>query len=81
MWRHLNGEKLTRLFTGRSTEDEYWADVIGEGQYPPDLDGTPTYMFLADAMRRNFREIEGTASIVRALNGYDLVLLSDHARE
>lgn len=83
VWRHLNGEKLRRLFKGMCTEDEYWAEVIQEGQYPAEIDDMPTSVFLAEAMRSNFFEINGTAETVRALKkaGYGVSLISDHVKE
>ncbi|MBI4174312.1 MAG: HAD hydrolase-like protein [Candidatus Aenigmarchaeota archaeon] len=83
VWKHVNGKKLRRLFIGKSSEAEYWQQVIEEGRYPAEIGGIPAADFLMHAMRSNFREIEGTADIVRSLKkaGYNVGLISDHVRE
>lgn len=83
VWKHLNGEKLTRLFKGETSEADYWEAVIREGGYSAVVEGRATSEFLADSMRRNFTEVQGTADVIRSLAqaGYRIGLISDHVRE
>jgi FMN phosphatase YigB (HAD superfamily) len=66
-----------RLLVGSIPEEVYLAHVIAKGHWPTDVAG------LKAAIRRNFHNtIEGTIAILTDLAcGYELVLLSDHARE
>lgn len=64
-------------------EDTMAAALGLEKEYPAEIGGEPASEFLMRAMRANFKEIRGTADIVRALrkSGYRTGLISDHARE
>ena len=74
MWKM---SELRELFTGQITEDQYWQSVINKFDINADIEG------LKQAVRENFKEIEGTRNIIESLNtnGYKLGLLSDHARD
>lgn len=81
---HLKGEKLILLFEGKISEDEYWARVITDNDYPSRVPGyASTHEFLKAAIRRNFTEIAGTRTVIEWLKerGYSLGFLSDHAQE
>ena len=72
----LEGDKLTKLFEGKITEEEYWKQVTDESYY-----GVPPEYFPI-VMRSNFTELEGTREIIEQLKEhYTLGLLSDHVRE
>ena len=87
----LRGEKTQQLFRGEMSEEQYWNGIISENNFPRKVDGYgSTADFLKVAVRENLKEIPGTRSIIEKLNviknsngekKYQLVLLSDHARE
>ena len=66
-----------QLLVGSIPEELYLAHVIAKGQWPTDV------ARLKAAIRHNFHNtIEGTVAILTDLAcGYELALLSDHARE
>ena len=69
--------ELKAMFRGEITEEEFWQKSID--RFSLNL----TVSQLKEAVRQNFREIEGTKKIIETLkdNGYRLGLLSDHAKE
>ncbi len=70
-------EELTRFFEGKISEEEYWDFVIKKNGWDVTKD------VLKLAVRNNFKEIEGTRTIIEQLRkkGYKLGLLSNHAKE
>jgi FMN phosphatase YigB (HAD superfamily) len=66
-----------QLLVGSIPEEVYLAHVIAKGRWPTDV------ARLKAAIRHNFHNtIEGTVAILTDLaRGYELALLSDHARE
>jgi len=75
---HLMGDKLNTLFEGKISEEEYWGQVIDEGEY----EITPE-LFKSIARKYFDIEIPGTKEILARLKpkGYVIGLLSDHTRE
>jgi len=73
----LCGPELAAFFQGELTEDEYWLRIIEKDKWKASTDE------LKKAVRKNFKEIEGTREIMEQLkrNGFRLGLLSVHARE
>jgi FMN phosphatase YigB (HAD superfamily) len=70
-------ELFEQLLIGCIPEEVYLAHVIAKGRWPTDV------ARLKAAIRRNFHNtVEGTIDILTDLVcGYELALLSDHARE
>jgi FMN phosphatase YigB (HAD superfamily) len=70
-------EVFKQLLVGSIPEEVYLAHVIAKGRWPTDV------ARLEAAIRRNFHNtVEGTTDILTDLAcGYELALLSDHARE
>jgi FMN phosphatase YigB (HAD superfamily) len=66
-----------QLLVGSIPEEVYLAHVLAKGRWPTDV------ARLKAAIRRNFHNtVEGTLDILTELAcGYELALLSDHARE
>lgn len=70
-------QEMPLFFHGQITEDEYWRALLQKTKW------TLTIEELKEAVRNNFREIEGTRQIIENLKqrGYRLGLLSVHSRE
>lgn len=75
--RHLKNPVWDKLLTGRAFEDEYWQAVRQDSGW-----NVPTHL-LQQAVRQNFRELEGTRAHILDLRrrGYRLGLISNHVRE
>ena len=76
--KHLQGRKVYDLFERRITEQEYWRQVITEGDYQITPDE-----FKA-GIRSYFTELPQTPDLLRRIaqtGRTKLVLLSDHAEE
>lgn len=75
--KQLHDENLNELFNGKISEDEYWKKIIVKNSWGVDAE------ILKEAVRNNFREIEGTRDIINELKqrGYELGLLSVHTKE
>jgi HAD superfamily hydrolase (TIGR01509 family) len=75
--KQLHDENLSELFNGKITEDEYWKKIIVKNNWSIDA------KLLKDAVRNNFKEIDGTRDIINELkqHGYELGLLSVHTKE
>lgn len=69
--------ELNLLFHGKIAEKMYWQKVITKNSW------NITVAELMQAVRKNFKEIEGTRKIIEKLRkkGYKMVLLSNHAKE
>jgi FMN phosphatase YigB (HAD superfamily) len=65
------------LFRGELSEDEFFEEYLRKGNYPLTVEE------LKRLMRKNFWEFTHAKPILSGLktNGYDLLLLSDHAKE
>ncbi|MFZ2357163.1 MAG: HAD family phosphatase [Candidatus Omnitrophota bacterium] len=74
---HLYNETAHQLFLGNITEEAYWKIILEKHGWNIDIPE------LKEAVRNNFREIEGVRPIIEKLrkNGYKLGLLSVHAKE
>jgi HAD superfamily hydrolase (TIGR01509 family) len=77
IWDQLHGDKLENLFRGNISEREYWQKFINETGYNLSVE------FLEQAIRQNFRRIDGVEEVIRELrsHGYRLGLISDHCME
>lgn len=74
---HWHIKEIEKFFHGEITEDEYWQAILDKYKWPITLEQ------LKEAIRQNFKEIEGTREVIQELkkNGYKLGLLSVHAKE
>lgn len=75
--KQLHDENLSELFNGKISEDEYWKKIIVKNNWRIDA------KLLKEAVRNNFKEIDGTRDIINELkqHGYKLGLLSVHTKE
>lgn len=73
----FGGDMLIALCKGEITEDEYWTTVLNTYRWNIPLDDVKRYI------RENFQQtIPGMVELVKELSkSYQLVILSDHARE
>lgn len=73
----MHAKVAKKFFRGQITETEFWEGIIRE------FDLNVTISELKKIVRENFREIDGTRTIIEELkkNGYKLGLFSNHARE
>lgn len=72
----LRGSRLDELFRGKITEEEYLIKILQETNWKI------SKKELKKVIRKNFTEIPGTRSVIRALKKkYKVVVLSVHARE
>lgn len=77
VWPALRGQHFMDLLRGKITETQYWHIVIDRQGWKVTID------FLRSAIRKNFQQsVPGMPALIARLWGkYNLVLLSDHARE
>jgi putative hydrolase of the HAD superfamily len=73
----MHSKPANHFFRGQITETEFWEGIISE------FDLKITVKKLKEIVRENFKEIDGTRTIIEKLknNGYKLGLLSNQAKE
>lgn len=76
----LSNNKLTLLFLGKITEEEFWCRVLQDN---PELSNVGSIDFLKRVTREHFEVVPDMITLIRKLRdaGYQLGLLSDHCLE
>lgn len=77
IYSSFKGDHSIKFFHGEINEDEFWKAVINKGNWNINVEK------LKEAVRSNFKEIEGTRKIIEELKsrGLKLGLLSVHGKE